>query len=118
MPSKPLKTCSTPGCPNLASSGKCDACKAKGGSGGQRAPWRAQSQKWYGSYRWKEARRRYLIRHPLCVACEAAGRIEPATILDHIRPHRGDPRLFWDVSNWRVLCLACHNAKSAKEQQR
>ena len=46
--------------------------------------------------RWRRARRRFLARHPLCVACGAAGRLEPATVVDHVVPHRGDPVLFWD----------------------
>lgn len=35
-------------------------------------------------------------RHPWCVRCKEKGRLVPATVVDHIKPHRGDPDLFWD----------------------
>jgi 5-methylcytosine-specific restriction protein A len=39
----------------------------------------------------------------------------PAAVTDHIIPHRGDKRLFWDANNWQALCLSCHGAKTARE---
>ena len=27
---------------------------------------------------------------------EAQGRVVPATVVDHVVPHRGDQKLFWD----------------------
>ena len=46
--------------------------------------------------RWREARALFLKQHPLCAFCQAEGKIVPATVVDHIIPHRGDQRLFWD----------------------
>lgn len=65
---------------------------------------------WYRSRRWREARKRYLDLNPWCSLCPAT----PATVVDHIRPHRGDERLFWDASNWRPLCKRCHDAHTAR----
>jgi 5-methylcytosine-specific restriction protein A len=65
--------------------------------------------------RWRRARAAYLKRHPLCVRCQAKGRIEPATTVDHIVPHRGDQHLFWGEANWAALCKPCHDAKTARE---
>jgi 5-methylcytosine-specific restriction enzyme A len=65
--------------------------------------------------RWRRARAAYLARHPLCVRCQADGRIEPSTTVDHIVPHRGDQKLFWDEANWAALCKRCHDAKTARE---
>jgi 5-methylcytosine-specific restriction enzyme A len=65
--------------------------------------------------RWRRARRRYLARHRLCVRCAAAERVEPATVVDHVVPHRGDQELFWDEANWAALCKRCHDAKTARE---
>ncbi|WP_231555339.1 HNH endonuclease [Paracoccus sanguinis] len=33
----------------------------------------------------------------------------PADVVDHITPHRGDEALFWNWSNWQALCAPCHN---------
>jgi 5-methylcytosine-specific restriction protein A len=65
--------------------------------------------------RWRRARTVFLARHPLCVRCQAKGRLEPSTVVDHIVPHRGDQKLFWDESNWQGLCKLCHDAKTARE---
>jgi 5-methylcytosine-specific restriction enzyme A len=68
----------------------------------------------YGS-RWRRARAAFLARHPLCAACQALERVVPATVVDHVAPHRGDARLFWDESNWAPACKSCHDAKTARE---
>jgi 5-methylcytosine-specific restriction protein A len=68
----------------------------------------------YGS-RWRRARAAYLARHPLCVPCRVAGRLAPATVVDHVVPHHGDQRLFWDESNWQSQCKPCHDGKTARE---
>lgn len=65
--------------------------------------------------RWQDARRRYLRSHPLCAECGRQGRATEATVVDHIRPHRGDQSLFWDEANWQPLCAECHNRKTALE---
>ena len=62
--------------------------------------------------RWDVARRSFLTHWPLCAACLAAGRTTRATVVDHIRPHRGDPERFWDTDNWQALCATCHNKKT------
>ncbi|WP_338056068.1 HNH endonuclease signature motif containing protein [Thermanaerosceptrum fracticalcis] len=43
------------------------------------------------------------------------GKIVPAIVVDHIRPHKGDYELFWDESNWQPLCKQCHDRKTATE---
>lgn len=63
--------------------------------------------------RWQKAREGYLRKHPLCIRCKRAGFITAATVVDHIRPHRGDSQLFWDSSNWQPLCKRCHDRKTA-----
>ena len=45
----------------------------------------------------------------------ATGRTVPAVDVDHIRPHKGDPTLFWDPQNWQSLCKPCHSAKTVKQ---
>ena len=36
-------------------------------------------------------------------------------VVDHVVPHRGDQRLFWDERNWAPACKPCHDAKTARE---
>ena len=65
--------------------------------------------------RWRRARLTHLARHPLCAGCQEVGRLEPATVVDHCLPHRGDEVLFWNETNWQGLCKRCHDAKTARE---
>ena len=75
------------------------------------------AQRGYDS-KWQRARAAYLRKHPLCDHCRLFnGRDEVARHVDHIIPHRGDKKLFWDESNWEGLCVPHHNAKSAKEKK-
>ncbi|MCG7623196.1 HNH endonuclease [Epibacterium sp. Ofav1-8] len=69
----------------------------------------------YADPKWKAARIAYLRQHPLCVDCGELGVIEAATDVDHIIPHKGDPKLFWVRSNWQALCHRCHSRKTARE---
>ena len=32
-----------------------------------------------------------------------------ASVVDHIKPHKGDKALFWDQANWQPLCASCHS---------
>lgn len=68
------------------------------------------------TYRWQQARARYLREHPLCCYCEREGRLTPATVVDHIVPHRGDEQRFWSESNWQPLCASCHSSTKAREE--
>lgn len=63
--------------------------------------------------RWEEASKRYLAQHRTCRRC---GR--PATLVDHIKPHRGDASLVWDRSNWQPLCTPCHSGAKQSEERR
>lgn len=65
--------------------------------------------------RWHKARTAYLRKHPFCVRCLAHGRKGiPSTVVNHIKPHKGDMKLFWDRSNWESVCAVCHNSAIQK----
>lgn len=64
---------------------------------------------------WDRARAGFLRLHPHCAECAKEGLIVRATVADHVIPHRGDMRLFWDSSNWQALCTNHH---SSWKQQR
>lgn len=66
--------------------------------------------------RWAKKRARQLQDEPLCRLCLKAGRLTPATVADHIEPHRNDPVKFWK-GRLQSLCATCHNAvKQAQEK--
>lgn len=66
---------------------------------------------------WRRARKVFLQEHPLCRLHRERGQIVPATVVDHRIPHRGDPTLFWDRTNWQGLCKTCHDShKQAQEK--
>lgn len=67
------------------------------------------AQRGYG-YRWQKAREGYLRKHPLCADHGRRGQIVAATVVDHVIPHRGDSKLFWDSGNWQSLCKHCHDS--------
>lgn len=69
-------------------------------------------------HRWEKARIAYLRAHPLCVMCKERGRIEVATVVDHIKPHKGNAGLFWDRDNWQALCKTHHDADKQQIERR
>ena len=79
-------------------------------------PRKSASQRGYNS-RWDKARKTYLAQHPLCMCdeCRRSGHPLMADVVDHIVPHHGDQKLFWDTSNWQALNHVCHNKKTARE---
>lgn len=113
MPTKPKRPCNKIGCRALTTNTYCDDHKKQ-----RRKQYDQQrgsaAQRGYDA-RWRKFRRYYLNRHPLCVRCQGKGGLTPATIVDHIVPHRGDYRLMWDTDNWQSLCKQCHDIKTATE---
>ena len=78
----------------------------------KREPWRA----WYKLAAWLHARAACLYDQPLCVRCLAAGTVTAATVVNHIRPHRGDWALFTDRANHESLCAHCHDSIVQREE--
>ncbi len=85
--------------------------------GSWRTSGQSSTQRGYG-YKWQQARAQYLREHPLCVMCQAVGRVEAATVVDHITPHRGNQSLFWRRSNWQPLCATHHSRDKQREEHR
>lgn len=76
---------------------------------------RASAAKRLYGRRWQRAARLRLAEHPLCAECLRHGRVTPATVVDHVRPHRGNVLAFW-TGAWQSLCVACHARKTAAGQ--
>lgn len=63
--------------------------------------------------KWAAARKDFLFLNPLCAECLKTNLLTSATVVDHIIPHRGDMKVFWDRGNWQALCKICHDRKTA-----
>ena len=59
-----------------------------------------------------------LLREPFCRECAKRGDRIWATVVDHIKPHRGSWPLFIDPANHQSLCKRCHDRKTALEQRK
>ena len=108
---KPRRPCRYPGCAGFCEQGQV-YCKDHMSESSERLRGGA-AFRGYGR-KWRDARAAYLKRHPLCVACQAEGKLKPATVVDHIIPHRGNQLLFWDEKNWQPLCKAHHDQKTGQ----
>jgi 5-methylcytosine-specific restriction protein A len=74
---------------------------------------RGKSKQWHGLYEsaeWRKVRAAFLKKYPICFICG-----KPATIADHIIPHRGDLTLFYDENNLQPMCQSCHSRKTMRE---
>ena len=109
MPYKPRRPCRYPGCPGFCEQGQV-FCKDHIMWSGDRQRGGADARGY--DARGRKARSLFLKAHPLCAECQKEGRLTPATVVDHIIPHRGDQKLFWDEANWQPLCEQHHNRKT------
>ncbi|KOA19340.1 HNH endonuclease [Clostridium homopropionicum DSM 5847] len=65
--------------------------------------------------KWQRYRIRFLKQNPLCSECLKEGIYTPSKTVDHIVPHKGDMKLFWDRNNHQALCKRHHDINTAKE---
>jgi 5-methylcytosine-specific restriction endonuclease McrA len=63
--------------------------------------------------KWEKARAGFLAKHPRCFRCG-----QPATVVHHSIPHRGDRALFWRTDLWRPACKPCHDGVLQSEEKR
>jgi 5-methylcytosine-specific restriction protein A len=54
---------------------------------------------------WNKASAAHLRASPICRYCG-----EPATLVDHLYPHRGDQTIFWNRMYWVSSCARCHSS--------
>lgn len=69
----------------------------------------------YRTARWQRLRAQKLATDSLCQCdeCKVLKRITPATVVDHIKDHKGDVLLFFDWANLRSMAKPCHDRKTA-----
>jgi len=112
MPMRPPRLCA---CGRIVPAGERCACqratdRARNARHDRRRP--SARERGY-NHEWRAARVDFLARHPRCAMCG-----NPANTVDHIIPHRGDDRLFWDRTNWQALCARCHNSHKQRQERR
>lgn len=106
------------GCGCIVPSGmQCPHGRARKAENDQRRP--SARARGYTS-RWDQARAGFLASHPRCVMVNAEGKRcgQPASVVDHIIPHRGDRYMFWLKSNWQPLCTHCHASRKQSLEAR
>jgi 5-methylcytosine-specific restriction protein A len=119
MGSRPAKPCAWPGC-NALVSGATHCTVHAPAAAERRAKQVKRSNKAYNSVRdvsdarykqekWRRLSIYYRRLHPLCKQCELEGRVTASRMVDHIKPTKTHPDLFFDWSNLRALCNPCHN---------
>jgi len=74
---------------------------------------------WYKTARWQKLRWSILVRDLFrCRKCDHIVADTSRLVADHIVPHRGDERLFWDEKNLQTLCKDCHDRVKQSEERR
>jgi len=58
----------------------------------------------YKTREWTRYRFLFLKYNPNCYCCGAK-----ASVVDHLKPHKGDVALFEDIKNHAPICETCHN---------
>lgn len=139
MPNAAPRPCKHAGCRALTTSGAYCIDHAKVIRKQAEVKRASSSERGYG-YRWQQASKGFLKKHPLCQCRDCQPKINEVLVLhglDHsqenylfisgIRPdlaskvvdhkiaHDGDQKLFWDSSNWQALTKPCHDRKTATE---
>jgi 5-methylcytosine-specific restriction protein A len=84
--------------------------------------------------KWEKARAVFLSLpgNQFCRRCQAHGLLNAGNlradgslqtnarrmhlVVDHVKPHKGDQKLFWDRSNWQPLCPDHHDITKQQEE--
>jgi len=114
MPSSSARPCSYGRCPHITThpSGYCEQHRALAYK--DERP--TAAERGYDAA-WRKLRAAHLAENPYCVMCAEMGKVEQATEVDHIIPHKGDEQLRMDLANLQGLCAWHHKSKTARERQ-
>jgi 5-methylcytosine-specific restriction enzyme A len=70
----------------------------------------------YTTQRWQRVRRMKLQSNLLCEVCLKIGRLEPATVVDHIVSIKSGGGAYPALDGLMSCCVSCHNYKTRGEQ--
>lgn len=113
MPSKPMRPCGSPRCPNLIETGT-SYCPAHSRESHRRVNAnRNPANEANRPRNWAAIRKAVLLEQPLCAHCLEGGRLTAARDLHHIVPLAAGGSN--DRSNLLGLCQACHSRITATE---
>lgn len=81
-----------------------------------RTPEAQEYRKLYQTKQWRVLRERVLLRdsfkcqHKGCGAFLKRGRThQHSAVIHHLKPHKGDLDLFFDIDNLQAVCWSCHS---------
>jgi len=82
------------------------------------APWR----KWYNTARWERLRQQVFVRDGyVCqrsgVLCVGKHPAPNSPVANHKVPHKGDPKLFWDIDNLETVAKEVHDGLIQSEER-
>lgn len=76
-----------------------------------------QYHRLYCNGTWERLRISFLSDNPLCVVCLEEGVFKMAKVVDHIKPHKGNTKEFFDLGNLQSLCKRHHDKKTYLESR-
>lgn len=81
-------------------------------------PWRS----WYKTARWERLKRQAHVRDMyICqrsgLLCTGKGNDPLAPVANHKTPHRGDPKLFWDIDNIETVAKFVHDGEIQRQER-
>ena len=88
-----------------------------------RTPEADEYRRLYGTKQWKILRAKALLRDGFkCSRCKCflkQGRTLPqSAVVHHIKAHKGDLELFFDLDNLQAVCWSCHSGAIQSEEAR
>jgi len=60
----------------------------------------------------------YTCQRCHCIVIEGNRHHPRAAIANHKRPHKGDPELFFELTNVETVCKSCHDTRIQREEAR
>ena len=111
------RACVVAGCPRpVHYRGRCQAHATSADAARGLNADRQRGAALYQSREWTALRRELLEACPVCQCGTGCGL--PSAVVHHLRPHGGNPALFFARSNVRVLSKRCHDRITAQARGR